>query len=70
MTTEYTNKMRGLIEELLNTINGQEKAIEDQQKYIAELQEERNTLRAQIDTLMKDMEEVKRKRESREQFFA
>jgi len=69
MTTEYTNKMRGLVEELLNTISGQEKAVEEQQKYIAELQEEKNSLRAQIDTLMKDMEEFKRHRESREQLF-
>jgi len=69
MTTEYTNKMRGLVEELLNTISGQEKAIEEQQKYIAELREERNSLRAQIDTLVKDMEELKRHREFRDQLF-
>lgn len=62
MATEHTNKMRDLIQELLDTIARQEKAIQEQQNVIEVLQKERNELRVKVGTLTQDMGELARNR--------
>jgi len=62
MATEHTKKMRDLVQELLDTIDRQEKAIQEQKKYIEVLQKERNELRVKVGTLTQDMGELARNR--------
>lgn len=62
MAAEYTSKMRDLVQELLDTMTRQEKAIQEQQNYIEVLQKERNELRVKVATLTQDMGELARNR--------
>ena len=62
MAMEHTSKMRNLVQELLDTIAQQEKAIQEQQNYIDVLQKERNELRVKVATLTQDMGELARNR--------